>query len=315
MTSYPDMEDSDEDGLEDDEDPHPLNDDLEIKELKKKSYIRIKYYDVVEWPGFGETSDISYGSSQDWFDNYWYLNDDYDWSIYTFWYGLKKYKEKYDNYIHLVSEKGCGLIAISDLAIYLAYNDPNIDLQNNKLYDPVNDYFDYISYMEYLFEMLNRFPILCIPTPYNEEYKLDFGNIDTMFSHNYIEFLNTQLTDNYIGAWNLSDNEESFEKALNRMITNDIPVIISYDKSTGNGVELPLYKEITDTDPITTVSSHYMIVTGILKYSDDVDIEKAHISCRTMLQVSSWEQKFYIPYDKYVENLSLFTNLFNLIRL
>ena len=114
------------------------------------------------------------------------------------------------------------------------------------------------------------------------------------------------------------------------MLNNDIPVIFSYDNTIFNrGEKLKLYKPQFESLPSYNgsspkynlidyneqgepVSSHYMVITGIVEYSDDVkkslsrsDGEKYE----TMLQISSWGRKYYVSLSFFTDRLSKFTNI------
>ena len=56
----------------------------------------------------------------------------------------------------------------------------------------------------------------------------------------------------------------------------------------------------------TTIASHYMNITGVLEFSDDVaDL----IGFKTMLEVATYGKKYYINYDEYKRHIDLVTNI------
>ena len=55
-----------------------------------------------------------------------------------------------------------------------------------------------------------------------------------------------------------------------------------------------------------TIGSHYMNITGVLEFSDDVcDL----VGFKTMLEVATYGKKYYINYDEYKSHIDLVTNI------
>ena len=92
------------------------------------------------------------------------------------------------------------------------------------------------------------------------------------------------------------------------MLSNDIPVVFAY---YSNDDELNLY-ESTDLTNFTLkqpIKSHYMVITGIIEFSDGVVGITKH---KTLYEVSSWGKKYYIDAETYLSNLSPFSNILNI---
>lgn len=55
-----------------------------------------------------------------------------------------------------------------------------------------------------------------------------------------------------------------------------------------------------------TTNGHYMTITDVIEYSDDV---KDLVGHRTMLRISTWGLERYVDYVWYTEHFGLFSNL------
>lgn len=112
----------------------------------------------------------------------------------------------------------------------------------------------------------------------------------------------------YTASWNFSCSQADCKRDIKRMLLNDIPVVFSY---YNNDEKLDLYvtTNLMDFTAAKTAESHYMVITGIVEFSDDVvDITKH----KTLFEVSSWGKKYYIDAEKYLSNLSPFSNILNI---
>ncbi len=52
-------------------------------------------------------------------------------------------------------------------------------------------------------------------------------------------------------------------------------------------------------------NGHYMTITGVIEYSNDV---KDLVGHKTMLRISTWGLERYVDYDWYAEHLEAFSN-------
>ena len=106
---------------------------------------------------------------------------------------------------------------------------------------------------------------------------------------------------------------------IKEMISNDTPVIISYSNDLTienikdyftkkeSAPKLNLYSlEGKNFIASETIGSHYMNITGVLEFSDDVcDL----VGFKTMLEVATYGKKYYINYDEYKSHIDLVTNI------
>jgi len=59
----------------------------------------------------------------------------------------------------------------------------------------------------------------------------------------------------------------------------------------------------------TVTESHYMTITELIEYSDDVSVL---INKKTILKVASWGNIYYIDFDEYKNQIDLFTNILSI---
>ena len=176
-----------------------------------------------------------------------------------------------------------------------------VDLYEYAGYDDYSGVFGQGSYLKYMQLLSNKLTIstgmiTCvwsafIPTSYN-------GAINDAFDVCGVD---------YTASWNFSTSQSDCQGNIKRMLSNDIPVVFAY---YNNDEELDLYitTNLTNFTVAQTVKSHYMVITGIIEFSDDVvDITKH----KTLYEVSSWGKKYYIDAEKYLSNLSPFSNILN----
>ena len=300
MTSYPDMEDSDGDGFVDPNDPNPLKTDIKKIELRREQYINILLEKVKD------EKQYSYGSDQNWFMDFKSVDE-------------KKYT--------MAAEHGCGVIALADLITYLSIYDKYTDLQESGLYDPYTDDFNYDDYLMYLKELLERFPVfgkmgninfqfphssyssfvseILIPFPLSTIPSLYFKK-DSVYGE-----LNLSLSDYYSLRWNTIKNSDRTYNDIKKMLSKNIPVVMSYDNYFDeHKTKLTLYSEyINDGDYTTQIAkSHYFTVTGVIEISDDISISELTVPSKTILQVSSWGEKYYISFEDYIKQQNAFSN-------
>ena len=295
MGTDPTKKDTDGDGYNDKEDPNPLVKDVLKYSISHESYIGINH------------DGISYGSNQSWFENYPY--------------------NKYCNGALTnedVASSGCGLIAGADVLAYLniyknqsmveyadkiGFNNSTTilgqgkDLKEYMGYDENSDIIDYESYMTYLSLFSNKLTIsngnitgaypTFIPTSIQSVFNDVFDTCDLPYN----------------ATWGLSCDFVKTYVRIEKMVRNNIPVIFSFD----NGFSDEKLKLYTSTDEKSysfnmddAVSSHYMAVTGIIEYSDEIADRIRH---QRMLEISSWGKKYYIDFDEYAPFMSPFTNI------
>ena len=296
--SDPAKADSDGDGFGDDIDPNCLVNDIKKTTLNNSNYVSI----------FDTDNNInSFGGNQEWFEKL-----EYD----TFCNGNVS--------ANFAKSNGCGLIAGGDMLLYLnlyknfdmkkyaeilGCNKGNttvvgggLELYEYAGYNNSSGVFGQGTYLKYMQLLSNKLTISTgmisgvwpafIPSSYN-------GAINDAFEVCGID---------YTASWNFSCSQEKCKKDIKRMLSNDIPVVFAY---YSNDDELNLY-ESTDLTNFTLkqpIKSHYMVITGIIEFSDGVVGITKH---KTLYEVSSWGKKYYIDAETYLSNLSPFSNILNI---
>lgn len=330
----PGDDDSDGDGYKDKFDPRPNDNDIIVTKLSN-DYIMVDYSTAndsdrenVVWENETAQSDmkqISYGGAQRWFRGL--KNDIPD-----------KEKREY------LADQGCGLIALADLALYLARRDPNtFGTGITKIANVVNP-IDFNKYKEYILDFEKSYvdlhsPELNIPVlkpiagpglstihvpgysidiPYGNWFDINSndGNMGKLLT-DYFEYNDI----NYKAKWCFFDTDletiNIWAKRIKNLISKDIPAIIAIGPDIGNNDKVPLYSR-TNNDiykkavykQCNSVDSHYFNVTAIIE--DKVRADINHFDS-VMYEVSSWGSKYYMSekeMDDFIgKNSSLFTNL------
>ena len=297
--SNPLVADTDGDGISDDIDPHPWYKEGEwVAELSNK-YPGVEYLRI----DAGGT-EPAVGGDQGW------------------WSAIAKSQEK-KNYADFVGDKnyqigkmGCGLIAVSDLQLYLMRQNEGYELVVQEL---DTDFFDentgmiqkddYMAYVEagprVLYDFgadLGTFLAGLMPI------KMKVG-LTLFLSHNNHD--QTSVTwapyanrPNWIGSKMVLEEIED-------MLNQDLPVIFAYF-TTEDEDRIILYSDVTYAIAENTemdqnekdAGKHYMTIIGLYKYLDEDSTDYQYI-----LKVTSWGSVYYIRYDDYVKKLSYFSNI------
>lgn len=123
----------------------------------------------------------------------------------------------------------------------------------------------------------------------------------------------------YETKWNILTEVDYNLELIHRMIQEDIPVIFLYNDKTLMESIFNINSSEADpiflyhlknmqyiNDPNDNAYSHYMTITGIIEYSDDVEDLIGH---KVMLRISTWGLEGYVDYDFYAEHYGWFTNI------
>jgi len=280
IKSDPTDEDTDDDGLNDDIDPNPNSKDITITNILHEDYLKITH-----------DNDQYYGSNQDW---------------------LKELDQNTLMNYNIPYKHECGLIASGDLIAYLnIYNNINMkdyaikngfneltdspdikDLYSCFGYNETSDTIDSMKYMNYMAKLSSKV-----------EFKKDFGGTipfgsSTSTKSCLNEIFKYDTNYNYSVNWRNDNSLDTLKARIKGMLTNNIPVIISYENSfIPNTPSLNLYtKNDLIYTPENDTMSHYMVITGIIEYSADASKLSKH---SIMIRVSSWGEEYYIDLEDY----------------
>lgn len=176
---------------------------------------------------------------------------------------------------------GCGIIAFSDLLLYLANRDNRFVTEWNKSYvNRILEQEDYQKYYDSMYEFLGGIPM-----------KGGISGVKLQMGFNRLARRQSwQLR----SKWGLSGRK--LWGRLEEMLEKDIPVILCIPmmlRKKDKGKDLSFYvKEETGYRKVCAVSAHYVTVTGMLREESG--------EC-TFLEISSWGKKYYICKEEYEE--------------
>lgn len=180
---------------------------------------------------------------------------------------------------------GCGVIALADVSIYLAEQNPNMMTdairrinKPNGLYNK-NDYLDYVKffYTHFVVLLLGRgMPGIAMQHAMNRYFLLN----DIGLKANWKYFL----------------SDDKMMKDIRHLIRKNKPVILSIGSNSPKfwgkaGIPFYVYKDGELKESIKkAVNSHYVVVIGVTE-----------IKGKEYLVVSSWGKEYYINYQEYRE--------------
>lgn len=184
-----------------------------------------------------------------------------------------------------MQKKGCGVIAMADLAIYLAEQNPRMMTEDIMSISKPNGLYNKNDYLEYIRKFYHKY--VTIPTGNG---LTGFGMMCAM--NRYFMSCGLRLK----ASWKLMLSDESMMMHIVRQLERNIPVIISIGPNTPNiwgKTGISFYVE-QDGSLIESrrkdVKSHYVTVTGVRT-----------IDRRQYLVISSWGREYLMDYDEYRE--------------
>ena len=280
--SDPNNPDTDGDGITDDVDAYPYR-----KEIEEVLISNIYSFE------FLEIGDFDSG------DQRWWMEDEE--------FKMLKAKNSFHYFNTLIDYRtrygACGLIAMTDLELYLAQ-------QNGYQSSPVQDIPLYgsdgkISVSDYMaYANCNR----------DNVYHLNGGLIDYNLGVNVV-WLVLGLTDYlaYNGAeyiyvkWAGCSNADQIIYEVKRMINQNYPVVCSYHSRSDE----PLFyystaydaMNLTDYNKELMATSHYFTIIGYVRYYDDDGRVKY------LLKTASNGGIYYVNFDAYSRNVNITNNI------
>ncbi len=176
------------------------------------------------------------------------------------------------------SAMGCGVVAFSDLLLYLGTGDQSRETLENRSYvNRINDEVDYCSYYNCIYDFM--------------------GGVS---ARNGISGIRLRLRFNRLArrerwelrsVWGLSAGR--LYGRIEEMLKQDIPVILCipmmlFKRNKKDG--LAFYRWADEWKKEAMVSAHYVTVTGIVRESGSSEI---------FFEISSWGKKYYINWKEY----------------
>ena len=284
--SDPKKEDTDGDGINDNIDPYPLY------ALCKT----VRVYNPCIDDVFLRIENIYAGGDQQW------------------WGESKTFSDLATEYAYYsthadyrMSSFGCGIIAISDLEIYLSqtYGFQCIPYQASHQI-PSWDSNGNITQNEYMrYAEFNRDYVYNLDSDYshfwNGVYETDLVcGLRDYLTYNGVEYP-------YV-LWAISEKKEDVILSITKMISDNNPVLFAYNSNnTGEIITYrDIYRAMNNDEKKAgdgSTSGHYMTIVGYIMY-DDGSLEHKYL-----LIVESRGRFCYINYDKYSEKLSYRNNV------
>lgn len=178
---------------------------------------------------------------------------------------------------------GCGVIAMADLTMYLAEQNPNMMTDAIRKINKPKGLYNKHDYLEYVRFFYVHYMILLMHK----------GMLGITLKHT----MNRYFMLNDIGLkakWKMMQSDESMLRDIRHLIRKNKPVILAigpnrYNPFGKKGISLYVDKDGELKSSIReNVHSHYVTVTGVCT-----------IKGREYLVVSSWGKKYYIDYKEY----------------
>ncbi len=279
-------------------DPNPMKSDVTITSLAN-DYISIDYVclgNAQNWSVIkNNNNNASYGGNQEWFDKYGTTGNDI-----IFCNGKCSGND--------VQEHGCGLIAAADTLLYMMIGDiqgvTTVTFEKSSITVDIKDSYqniDYETYIDYVTGVSDYFSVT--------DWGVPAIGIDGSLS-NGVKSAGHVLGQSYGTQWSCwsKDANKNLEFIRGKLL-KDIPVIFSYKdgiKKPEDAEEITIYKlEDMVYNVYGSTNGHYMTITGVIEYSDDV---KDLVGHKTMLRISTWGWERYVDYDWYAEHFGILSN-------
>ena len=285
IISNPDLDDSDGDGIDDKNDPHPLMIEEETVNLSN-IFSGIDYLNV----------EGSNGGKQAWWGSFSNIDEGHE-----AWTELMKQMlyDKSEGY--RISCWGCGLIAMTDLEIYLTQQNNGYHLVDHSInYDMSSgnisqyEYMQCVNYNEdHVYHLRpNALNYYVGVTPFDME-----SGIEKYLEENGSLYCNAK--------WASTNNKTKTISVIETMISNNLPVVFSYhDPDDPLGMYGSVENAKKDFNTIYNARDHYMTIIGYTKYLNDNGKDYSYV-----LKVESWGNIYYISYDQYADKISYVTNI------
>ncbi len=287
-------------------DPKPMISDVRITSLAN-DYISIDYEclgNAQDWSKINNYNPASYGGNQYWFDIYGTTGKDM-----IFCNGTCSGND--------VQERGCGLIAAADTLLYMMIGeigeDTMVTFEKSGITVDIKDSYhniDYETYIDYVTGISDYFKITNQGVPGAQiPFFAGKGTLE-----DGVENAGRALGYRYESKWvGINDEEYNLELIRGRL-WEDIPVIFSYIdiwhmRQPENAEKMTTYRledMVYVYNEEDSTNGHYMTITGVIEYSEDV---KGLVGHKTMLRISTFGWERYVDYDWYADHVGYFSNL------
>lgn len=178
---------------------------------------------------------------------------------------------------------GCGVIALADITIYLAEQNPNMMTDAIRKISKPNGLYNKNDYLEYIKLFQKRY--------------IAFLWFKGMTGVSMMNTLNRYFMLNDIGLrarWRLFLSDNEMMRQIRHLVRKNKPVVLSIGPNTPNiwgkhGIQFYIEKDGRLVESLKNeVNSHYVVVTGVRT-----------INRKEYLVVSSWGKQYLIDYQEY----------------
>lgn len=182
-----------------------------------------------------------------------------------------------------LQKSGCGAIALADISIYLAEQNPNMMTDAIRRISKPNGLYNKNDYLEYVKFFYSRFVIGMLPGGMN-----GFALKHAMNRYFLLNDIGLKAT------WKVFLSDEAMMKDIRHLIRKNKPVVLSIGPNTPKfwgqeGVTFYINKDGELKESLKKqVKSHYVVVTGVQEIKEE-----------EYLVVSSWGREYYIRYREY----------------
>lgn len=223
---------------------------MKIVELQDTEYIRISH-----------EAQTSYGGDQNWFP-----------------------KDKWMNRDYLIHVWGCGIIAISDLFLYLAKNDRMYATGATDVARASRQILDWKDYQAFVYYIYNT---VALPLA---------GGMSGFAVASSVRRYCIKYQIPMTIAWKGFLDDQQMLRAIRKMLKENLPVILSIGPNTPivfRKKGIPLYT-LSDSQELIpsihhNVSAHFVTVTGVIGLKHK----------QVLLKVASWGGEYYMDYREY----------------
>ncbi len=302
LKSDPTSADTDGDNIGDKDDPYPWKpESIWVAELSNK-YAGTGYLNIQK-----EDGSYAVGGNQGWWEELANSTADYNYDDFS---TDKNYR---------IWQMGCGVIAMSDIELYLMQQNEGYQTSLSLLYGmrdteynvntgviQKDEYMDYVEINADLTYLL-----------WKDRLHYETGVLPMTMDRVLENYLSENGHEQTSVTWapytpaGAEDEKLYVLHEIRTMLDNDLPVVFAYftfDKNNPltlyTSLEYAKTRDKEQDENSQDPTSHYMTIIGLYKYFDETIGRYEYI-----MEVTSWGKRYYARYDEYSDNLTYFSNI------
>ncbi len=219
--------------------------------------------------------------------------------------------------IDRIANMGCGLIAMTDIELFFAQQNPGYTLYNSYSFNDITSPPDMLSYnsttgeiakSDYMhlamYNVIERYSLTRAAQSLTGVYPWDM-------MHKFEDFLRQNNSSWKKAVWAPhSPASRVSQKAdvlsdIERMLKDNLPVVFAYNNSESITMYETLNKAVSgDISNASSCKSHYMTIIGLVK-----KMKNDGSGYDSYLKVVSWGEIYYLRYDDYAKSIDPFSNI------